>query len=251
MDLTFGGPPSLPLPQTSKHFPEGESSSSEPLKPARQLLRGGILLRTLRQLGPGTKVISGPSLLVDQILSASGASSIEELVDDKWERNTSAFLSEEGNPPACLYVKAVESKQTSKIYFSPRIGLDLSHPGTKSPSILPLHPRIRYLPRSYRFFVHPDQLVANGRPQTFLGVLKSCIASATSLDTGLKKPYLSSDIARLTGLKEPTVAKYLAEYIAGRKAGAKYLDTVIGVKGASSSPTTYLKTLGAISTLSL
>jgi hypothetical protein len=37
--------------------------------------------------------------------------------------------------------------------------------------ILPLHPRIQFLSKSYRFFTHPQGLVANGRPQTFLGVL--------------------------------------------------------------------------------
>jgi len=253
MDLTFGAP--LPNWVKSKYFPsETSPTSTSSSPPVRELLRGGILLRSIRQTGPGSKVISGPSLLVDQILAASDASSIEELVENKWEGNISAILSDEGGPSTCLYLKEVESGGDSprpKVYFSPRIGLDLSHPGTTGPATLPLHPRIRFLPKLYRFFVHPKLLVANGRAQTFLGVLQPYLDASTSAEAGLLKTSLSGDIARLTGMKETTAAKYLADYKAGRIAGAQFLNSVIGPKGkgAGSSPATYLKMLGAISTL--
>jgi len=253
MDLTFGAP--LPNWVKSKYF-SSETTPTLPSSslPVRELLRGGILLRSIRQTGPGSKVISGPSLLVDQILAASDASSIEELVENKWEGNISAILSDEGGPSTCLYLKEVKSEERSrrpKVYFSPRIGLDLSHPGTTDPATLPLHPRIRFLPRLYRFFVQPNLLVANGRPQTFLGVLQPYLDASTSAEAGLLKTSLSGDIARLTGMKEATAAKYLADYKAGRIAGAQFLKSVIGPqgKGAGSSPATYLKMLGAISTL--
>ncbi|CAA7259414.1 unnamed protein product [Cyclocybe aegerita] len=255
MDLTLGG---QPLHSSLKYFgTEGsttEAGKDEPPKPTRQLQRGGVLIRSLRRLGAGGKVISGPSLLVDEILSVSGAPSIEDLVENKWERNTSAFLSAEGNPPTCLFLKAMDPttrKTPPKIYFSPRIGLDLSHPGTTGPSTLPLHPRIRFLTKKYRFFVHPDQLVANGRAQTFLGILESCIEQDSDYDAALKKQSLNGQIVRLSGIKSATAAKYLADYVSGRKAGVKAVEEFIGPKGkgASSSPATYLKMMGALSKL--
>lgn len=252
MDLTFGGP--LPNWVHAKYVsPSDPPLSTSNLQPPERYLRGGILLRSLRQLGPGGKVISGPSLLVDQILFVSGASAIEELVEQKWKKNICAFLSEEESPSTCLYLKEVQvtARKPSKVYYSPRVGLDLSHPGTTGPSVLPLHPRIRFLSKAYRFFVHPEQLVANGRPQTFLGVLQACIASFPSMEAGLMKPALSGQISNLTGLKDSTAAKYLAEYKSGRKSGVKFLESVIGPKGkgASSSPSTYLKMMGALSTI--
>lgn len=254
MDLTFGAP--LPTWVKSKYFSsesETPSTSASSSQPARELLRGGILLRSVRQRGPGGKIISGPSLLVDRILAASDASSIEDLVQSKWEGNISAILVEEESRPTCLYLKEApeDGKSPSKVYFSPRIGLDLSHPGTTGPATLPLHPRIRFLPKLYRFFAHPNLLVANGRPQTFLGVLQSYLEASASVEAVLLKPSLSGDVARLTGLKESTVVRYLTDYKAGRKFGAEFLKSVIGPKGkgAGSSPSTYLKMMGAISTL--
>lgn len=236
MDLTFGGPPQL--------------TSDAPDNGGR-LLRGGILLRSVRQVKSG-KVTSGPSLLVDLILSASGSEGIEDLVEKQWLNNTTAFPSEvDAKQTASLSLKPVStasSKTLPTIYFSPRIGLDLSHPGTTSATTLPLHPRIRFLPRKYRFFTHPEWLVANGRPQTFLGVLQSLTASSSA---GLKTPSLSNNIARITKTKDATSAKYLADYVAGRDAEVGLLDSFIGAKGkgASSSPAIYLKMMGALSNI--
>jgi hypothetical protein len=217
MDLTFGGPPQLTSGKGDR------------------LLRGGILLRSVRQVKSG-KVTSGPSLLVDLILSASGSAGIKDLVQKKWLNNTAAFPSEaDAQQTASLSLKPVPTPVLGTlptIYFSPRIGLDLSHPGTTSATTLPLHPRIRFLPRKYRFFTHPEWLVANGRPQTFLGVLQSLIASSSA---GLNTPSLGNDIARITKTKDATAAKYLADYVAGRDAGIGLLDAFIGAKGKGAS----------------
>lgn len=244
LDLTLGGPP-----QTTP-FPSMEN----PEETKSRLLRGGILLRSVRQVSTG-KVTSGPSLLVDLILSASRASSIEDLVDTKWAKNTSAFLSEPGNQqPICLFLNPVATAhKTSKIYYSPRIGLDLSHPGTTSAKVLPIHPRIQFLPKKYRFFTRPELLVANGRAQTFLAVLDSLEGSSATNASASKKASLSINISRITGTKEATAAKYLADYNAGREMGVDLIDSFIGSKGkgASSSPATYLKMMGALSTLDI
>ena len=264
MDVTIGyviPPPSPPPPVLSKHFvpiPPLISNPPELQSKNQQSLCGGILLRSLRQLGPNGKVISGPSLLVDHIISVSGASSIADLVENKWAGDTRAFLSGNDDKRSTrLFLRSVASPNgtsSSKIYFSPRIGLDLSHPGTTSPSILPLHPRIQFLPKPYRFFTHPQELVANGRPQTFLGVLLSCISTNTTdsdFTEALKKPRLSQEIATVMGVKESTCVKYLAEYMAGREGGIGLLNSFVGPKGkgASSSPSSYLRLMGALSNL--
>ncbi|KAF9477837.1 hypothetical protein BDN70DRAFT_861153 [Pholiota conissans] len=240
MDLTFGGPPQLPSSGASTVAP----------KASDRLLRGGILLRSVRQVKSG-KVTSGPSLLVDLVLSASSASGIEELVEKKWLNNTTAFPAEvDAKQTISLSLKPIStaSKTLPTVYRSPRIGLDLSHPGTTSVTALPLHPRIQFLPRKYRFFTHPELLVANGRPQTFLGVLQTL---AVVLPAGLKTPSLGSNIARITKTKDATAAKYLADYVAGRDGGPSLVDQFIGTKGkgASSSPATYLRMLGALSNI--
>ena len=255
--MTIGG---QETPVFSKHFlPATPISTPSELHPELKDIRGGILLRSLRELGPNGKVISGPSLLVDHIISISGASSIADLVENKWAGNTCAFISEQDERSTKLFLRpASESPSTSKsssgaastIYFSPRIGLDLSHPGTTNPTILPLHPRIQFLPKSYRFLTNPKELVANGRPQTFLGVLLSlCISTNSDITEALEKPLLSQEIAAVMALKEPTSAKYLAEYVAGRKGGADMLNLFVGAKGkgASSSPSSYLRMMGALS----
>ena len=257
LDLTIGR--ILP-PVLSRHFVPPISNQPDHGFGDQQLLCGGILLRSLRELGPNGKVISGPSLLVDHIINVSGASSISDLVENKWAGDTCAFISGKDERSTRLFLRPVSepsstsssSRTASTIFFSPRIGLDLSHPGTTNPEILPLHPRIQFLPKAYRFFTHPEVLVANGRPQTFLGVLSQCISTTNSDFTeALKKPLLSQEIAVLMALKEPTCAKYLAEYVAGREGGVDLLKSFVGPKGkgASSSPSSYLRMMGALSNL--
>lgn len=148
------------------------------------------------------------------------------------------------------FFKGGESHSSSpKIYKSPRIGLDLSHPGTTGPEVKPLHPRIRFLPRRYRYFTHPSELVANGRAQTFLGIVYSRMPS--DIDKGLKDRKMLAEVVRLSGMKEGTATKYLADYVGGRAGGAKLLEDFIRLKGksAASSPSTYLIMMGAISAL--
>ena len=104
-------------------------------------------------------------------------------------------------------------------------------------------------------------MTANGRPQTFLGVLFSIIESKSTstvtpdgLMQALKKPGLSKRVAGFTGLKDSTAERYLKDYIVGREGGAKLLDQeFVGSrgKGAASSPVTYLKMMGAISALEI
>ena len=116
--------------------------------PSNAVLRGGILLRSARRTRD-SHVISGPSLLADEVLRASGAPDIPTLVGTHWGGDIRAFAPSPASVPEgrkstmCIVRAPGEDQSTSKaktknapaapvalpeIYRSPRIGLDLSHP---------------------------------------------------------------------------------------------------------------------------
>jgi hypothetical protein len=232
LDMTLGGP------IVSPHFESSNFDTPE------SRLRGGILLRTLRRTSDST-VISGPSLLVDEILRLSNACNISELVEQKWGGNTTAFppTSESGHASStslCLRPK-VSTKQALKptIYRSSRVGLDLSNPSTTESST---DPRVIYVSKPYRYFIHPHLLTSNGRGHTFIGIYRSCLESGKfeSEDNTLR------EIIRLSGLKELTAVKYLADYNAGLQKGALHSFVAPVGKGASASPAVYLKMMGTL-----
>jgi len=220
-----------------------DSSNAQPVP-----VRGGILLRTLRRVSDST-VISGPSLLVDELLRSSGADEIPELVNEKWLGDISAFRAPPSaeNPdsnPATLFIGVKETTATStraplQMYKSPRIGLDLSHPSTR---LDPSDRRVRYVSKPYRYFILPHLLTANGRGQTFLGVHDHCV-NVLQIS---KKSLLLGKIFSLTGLRSQTADKYLNTYQEALESGE--LEQFIGArgKGASSSPGTFLQLMGAL-----
>ncbi|TFK24710.1 hypothetical protein FA15DRAFT_618982 [Coprinopsis marcescibilis] len=290
LDLTIGRPESQAHP--------GDGAKEPPR------LRGGVLLRSIRVLsstGAGkTKVVSGPSLLVDEILSLSGSPEIPDLVQNKWNADTSAFPNANSSTTststvtaespsislrlvhkAALGLTATTTTSATKIYSSPRIGLELSHPGTGSAKVRPPHSRIRFLPRKYRYFTCPKELTANGRYQTCLGLLlhfcakyhaggstskssaTNASASSSSAGVAADKPdldqilkdnlvRLTADIGGTMGMKEATTKNYLEYFKEGRAGGAGMLDAkFIGAKGkgAGGSPSMYLAMMGAVSTV--
>lgn len=267
LDLTIGGPPRTVSPYFSQpaRSPTTSDTADQDETEDEGLLRGGILLRSLRGLSKDSatgnsksNTVSGPSLLVDKILELSGASSISELVENMWGGDTAAL-----NPPALssscrksyLYLKRVTNTAPTLplIHKSPRIGLDLSHPGTTVPTsqstLIELHPRIRFLPKMYRYFTRPEELT-KGRPQTCYGLIRATLNTRPDL----AHRSLSGDktfraiLAAGMGLKDALVGKYLAEYEAGRREGLKHLKSCIGPKGkgAADSPTAYLNMMGAL-----
>jgi hypothetical protein len=258
LDLTIGNPPSA---VTSSYFVSASADNDGKnirtgTGTGTRLLRGGALLRTLQRISD-SKVISGPSVLVDQILLLSQASSISDLVEHKWARDTSAFpssvLQNSQERPASLYLKPLPSSDwnTSRkppIYRSPRIGLELSHSGTTP---IPTHPRVLFVAKRYRFFVQPHLLTSNGRTQTFLGVLQACLETDQYGEAPLKNAALCKALTNITGLKSSTVAKYMADYQTGIDSGN--LKTFVGPsgKGASASPSTYLRMMGTLTSLHL
>ncbi|EGO02341.1 hypothetical protein SERLA73DRAFT_166789 [Serpula lacrymans var. lacrymans S7.3] len=213
------------------------------------ILRGGALLRTLRRISDG-KIISGPSLLVDEILRLSNAASIQELVTQKWNGDIRGFPPPGSPADSChtsLYLqtkdKGVSSSTKPHIYRSPRIGLDLSNPETTD-SRSPLHPRVMFLAKPYRYFTNPHLLTANGRGQTYVGVYRECLQSRSLTDDD--EDMLTKELCRILGIKEQVVKRYLTDYKLGYDKGS--LRSFIGPagKGASASLSTYLKMMGTL-----
>jgi hypothetical protein len=233
LDLTFGGPVLSPYFATSL-------AQSNP-----QGTHGGILLRTVRR-SSGSKVISGPSLLVDEILRLSKSSSISELVGQKWNGDLSA-LAALPNPetPAHTSLRlrrkpAASGSQKSPVYRSPRVGLELSHSSTTSSAT---DPRVVFVSKPYRYFIHPELLTANGRAHTFLGVYRACCGSEKLSGNEAK---IKREVMRLTGLKETTVIKYRKDYQSGVDSGDLDIFVGAGGKGASASPAMCLKMMGTV-----
>lgn len=210
--------------------------------------RGGILLRSMRRISDGT-FISGPSLLVDELLRASGAPTVGSLVSDYLGSSLSAFQAGEsagqiGSQTCSINLQPRNSAVPRRpvVYNSPRIGLELSHPGTTSSAS---DPRIVFVQKLYRFFIQPHLLTANGRVQTFLGLyLMLSEAEILSEDS------LLQEVSRIAGLNYASVAKYASEYSHGREKGR--IDQFIGPtgKGAASSPAQYLRMMGTLRRIS-
>ena len=254
LDLTLGGPVSE---VSSKYFTTKVETAPHPNTQAH----GGALLRSLRRVSDG-KVISGPSLLVDEVLRASKASTISELVNGLWNEDTVAFHSHQSTTPrsTAMFFKPIQANNNGsdnpnppEMYQSPRIGLDLSHSSIPVPAnnssdcIKPVlfHPRGVYVSKPYRFFVHPQLLTANGRGQTFLGVYKALIEAET------ESRKIEARLVKMTGLSVSSVTKYLEEYRIAKEGGQ--LKPFVGSsgKGVSASPASFLKLMGTLERLSL
>ncbi|KDQ14155.1 hypothetical protein BOTBODRAFT_159695 [Botryobasidium botryosum FD-172 SS1] len=235
LDLTFGNAVNSPGPNPT---PAARSPAASPT-------RGGILLRSIRRASDKS-VISGPSLLVDEILKRSGANNISQLVDIKWSGYTSAFFpAPTSDTPAyptlrlAPYAQAKFPAPPPPIYCSPRIGLDLSHPSATASAT---NPRVIYLPKPHRYFIHPHLLTANGRGHTFLGVHETALLDANEHTQSVKRR-----VSEITGIREATVEAYAEHYAAGLKLNGR-IDGFVGAKGkgAGSSPSSFLKMMGAL-----
>jgi hypothetical protein len=241
LDITIGA---LNSSSDAPVIPKSSSHAPTPPSPVPVPIRGGILLRTLRRLSDST-VISGPSLLVDELLRTSGASEIPELVNEKWRGDISAsrvpsLENPDPNPTTTLYVGTKETTGTPpQMYRSPRVGLDLSHPSTR---LDPSNKRVQYVSKPYRYFILPHLLTANGRGQSFLGVHDHC----TKVLEISKKSLLTGKITSLMSLQAQTVEKYLNAYREGLESGE--LERFIGIrgKGVSATPTSFLQLIGAL-----
>ncbi|KAI0032037.1 hypothetical protein K488DRAFT_50801, partial [Vararia minispora EC-137] len=239
LDISLGALPiGVSVDPTSHYFTSTPSPATTSAPPAR--LHGGILLRTIRRTSDSC-IISGPSLLVDELLHASHATNIADLIRNKWLGNVSIFPGGPSDVPSRLSLSRISRRtsgeQPPKIYLSPRVGLDLSNPSTKlDRSDL----RVKFVSSPYRAFILPHLLTANGRGHTFLGVLWDMERESANDDMLVGR--LSSKLA----LKPNTVITYLDAYRKALK--TEDLKKFVGSagKGAGSSPTAVLRMTGAV-----
>lgn len=234
LDLTIAGPvdsPNVDSESTTGTIPD---------------IRGGILLRTIRRLSDNT-VISGPSLLVDELLRLTKSSNIAELVQTKLGENTNALPATSSTPIGSsttslrLNVKVhAENATRPRVHRSSRIGLDLSNPNAANS---PTNPRVIFLSKPYRYFTRPHLLTSNGKGHTFHGLYKACAEAHEDEDEIL------AEVVKLSGMKEQTATKYFEDYKQGVEKGN--LKSFIGPagKGAAGSPASYLKMMGTLDRL--
>ncbi|KIK99014.1 hypothetical protein PAXRUDRAFT_823236 [Paxillus rubicundulus Ve08.2h10] len=229
LDLTIGGPAAT---NVSRSTPNISVS-----------VRGGALLRTIRHCSD-KKMICGPSLLVDEVLRLSGASSVDDLVNRVWDHDIAAL-----SPPALerntfMYLRRVNRNASSSVlptvYRSPRIGLDLSNSETTD-SIT--HPRVVFVGKLYRYFTRPEVLVSKGRMQTFVGLYTTLRQSNCHTEDPLK---LKRELCKIMGLKEQNVSKYLADYGSGYQDGKLRAFVGPSGKGVCQSASEYLKMMGTL-----
>lgn len=204
-------------------------------------IRGGALLRSLRR-HHDQKVICGPSLLVDEVLRASGASSVSALVAEAWQGDISALAPPPAARDTYMYLCPRASLPTPMpaMHRSPRIGLELSHPSTTPAQT---NSRVAFVGLPYRHFTHPELLGAKGRAQTFVGLYRALRESAGHTHDSVK---LKQMLCKLMGVKEQQVVKLLADYGAGYDAGS--LKSFVGAagKGVCQSPSAYVKMMGTL-----
>ncbi|KAL1704137.1 hypothetical protein EV121DRAFT_280634 [Schizophyllum commune] len=200
---------------------------------------GGILLRSVQRVG-SAEIISGPSLLVDKIVSLSGASDLVDLVENKWAGNTSAFT------PSGLFLRPREDTACTghiDLCRTPRVGLDLS-----------VASRAEYVAKAYRYIASFDSPLKS-RAQTFAGAVYHCCYSSTQreggtsllasdIEKGLHDPGLTQRLVKLTALSSAVVARYLKDYRSGFDKGS--VTSFVGKKNVASSPSSYLTMMGAL-----
>ncbi|PVF95132.1 hypothetical protein CPB86DRAFT_764509 [Serendipita vermifera] len=259
VDLTLGGPV----------IPPGSTSESSSPSKSGPPIRGGILLRSIRVVKTGV-IISGPSLLVDFILTTAGADDINTLVDEHWKGDIFALSSNgdattKGSLSRLSLIPLSQSnsskkvqqrlgepvKAVPKIYRTPRIGLDLGHYMSKP---VKENLRVSFVSRKYRYLIEPHLLKVNGRAQTFAGMLEG-----TMKELGLQQlPLSTSDAAKALkkiekegGYTTKTAKSYLDYYTSGVQSGWSRLGTFCGAngKGVCQSPEKVLQMFGILSEL--
>jgi 3-methyladenine DNA glycosylase Mpg len=145
---------------------------------------GGILIRSME--AEDGRVIAGPSLCVDQVLSATGAASVADLdraIGEKlaWERDNPVLL----GPP---------STDAPVIFQSARVGLSLKKVSRTATSF-------RYLMRPYRYLVEPHR-ISKGKLHVVLAL--------HARGVGIEKIY------EMTRCPKKSIRAYIDAHEAGR-----------------------------------
>lgn len=148
---------------------------------------GGVLLRALAPLDDAASLIDGPSLCVDHLLAAAGASSIATLVARLLPGSPVDRV--EQNP----FSLTLEDDRHAPVYATPRVGLTLKRGE--------LELRQRFLSRGYRYLTEPARL-RKGTPHLIVALCRAGWSDAR--------------IAALSGSRPTLVSAYRAAYQRGQ-----------------------------------
>jgi hypothetical protein len=159
---------------------------------------GGILLRSAESLDDPLDRVEGPSLLVDRILRLTRAAHISDLV----ARFDLRIDSPSGKSPLHL---APSEPRDVPVYRCARVGLLLKRGD--------LDEKSRWLARPYRFLTDPAR-TKKGKPQLVVALHQAGAAAP--------------EIARITGVREPVVRRYLAAYERGLQRSPRHYEGLTG-----------------------
>jgi hypothetical protein len=201
-----------------------------------------MLIRSVRRVQDDA-VISGPCLVVDELLRQSSAADIKILVVEHWLKRVKGL--EPNNDGDGMWIEPVGSPNVGAlpvVHSSPRIGLDLSHAAT-TPALD--DPRVLFVARSYRFYLAPESLKVNGRIQTFAGLILLHDTSKPLSHTTIIREALAQ------GFSESATKKYIQAFEQGL-ANAK-LNPYIGSAGKNlaSSAVRYISMVATLRKLSV
>lgn len=143
---------------------------------------GGILIRGIEQIEK-VKVIDGPSLVVDHILSLCDSSSIKNFVDN-------FDLSVEGKSKLYLTESTIERRE---IFKCGRVGLTLKK---HSPN------KVKFINKFYRYLSTP-KTTKKGKPYLISAMFE--------------QGYTIDDIIKITGSPKKTVESYIKLYDEGKE----------------------------------
>lgn len=147
---------------------------------------GGMLLRGLET--PAGRVVDGPSLLVDHLLTTTGYLSVADL--DAAIGGRAAWAADS---PLTLVAERAEQRPLLRCV---RVGLSL-----RRRRYQPDDPALKYLLRSYRYVADPKK-TAKGKPHMVLPLLAEGVAA--------------DEVTRVTGCPLAAVKRYAAAFAAGR-----------------------------------
>jgi 3-methyladenine DNA glycosylase Mpg len=149
----------------------------------------GILVRGIERLDGDRRLLDGPCVCVDHLLALTKAASVKALAESF---DGSVDPPAAGASPSYLVVSE-HDHPVPGVYESPRVGLTLKRGASDD--------RVRFVALPYRFLSEPAR-IKKGR----LHLVVSLHRQGMSV----------GDIAGLTGSSTAQVAKYAAQYDAGR-----------------------------------
>ncbi|KAJ3123507.1 hypothetical protein HK098_001854 [Nowakowskiella sp. JEL0407] len=217
LDITFGSPVTI-----TNMIP---NDTEPPLQViTTKQFHGGFLIRSIQP--SSGRMIEGPCLVVDEILSKFGKDSIKELVSGPLNGSIDATKGplklELINNVSVDNVKDTLDpvgflSDTRSVYTGPRVGLAIAK------TYQDVEQRLSFIALHYRYFVFP-KLQKKGYTQLLTGLLVNSYLDGAEespewdVDKCLKK---TGEIIGLTGAKKNKISSFITEFASGVSFGTE------------------------------